>query len=145
MQQQEPSTAHFIAQGWVMMFLVFIAVLMMEFVTASVADDLSIFRNPDGQRMLRVVIFVVMLHALMPLLVWKLDAAWFRWTVLCITGVFTVAMIGHQWIHVLRDDRPVGLLNLLDITHHVLGLWVTTAAWRWVRETRSPMAAHALA
>lgn len=125
--------AHFVAQGWTVMFLVFIAIFQMEFIAMSVNADISTFQSPEGRQVFKAAVVLMALHAFMPLLVCSLTARWFRWGVVLVTAFFTVAMVGHQWAHVVKGDKPVALLHLLDLCHHVISAWVTVAAVRWAR------------
>jgi hypothetical protein len=137
MDSSNESPAHLIAQGWTMMFLLFLSILLMEFMSLSVEGNLREFQGEQGVRQVRVLVVLMVLHAVMPLLILRVDAPLFRWCVAVFAGMLTLAMAGHQWVHVIKGDKPMGVLHLLDLVHHALGTWMTAASVQWARRGRA--------
>lgn len=123
-----------VAQGWILMFLVFICINFIEFMNAAVQGDLVFFAGQEGAIALRAMIALMLLHAFVPMLVLTLDRRWFRWAVAVLTMGLGVAMLAHEMVHLfVVRNRGFGMFDLLDFAHHVLALWVSAAAVRWAR------------
>jgi hypothetical protein len=140
MNNHHRSTGSIVAQGWVLMFLVLICIFLTEFATSVIQDDLSMFRSREGEEALKAMVLLMLLHAFVPMLVCALNASWFRWTVVGITGVLAVLMLAHEIVHLVTGTKPFGIFHLLDIAHHGLGIWVTLIAIRWAKETQPALA-----
>ena len=124
---------HTIAQGWTVMFLLFLSILFFELSQGVINDDLSMFRSSDGRRAWRVAVLLIAVHALMPVLVCLADGRRFRWTVFVVTLVQTIALIVHQLVHLFNGEKPFDAFQCLDVLHHALGIAVAALAWRWAR------------
>jgi len=124
-----------VAQGWILMFLAFLCVNLIEFVNASTNGRLGFFMTREGGAALRVMVTLMLVHAFVPMLVVHFRARAFRWTIAALTMLFGLLMMAHEAAHLLLvRDRPFGFFDLLDITHHALALWVSAIAVRWARE-----------
>lgn len=136
MNNHHNSTGNIVAQGWILMFLALICIFLTEFATSVIQDDLSVFKSREGENGLKVMVLLMLLHALVPMLVCALNASWFRWTVVGITGVLAGVMLAHEVAHLVTGTKPFGIFHLLDFAHHGLGIWVTFIAIRWAKETQ---------
>lgn len=119
-----------IAQGWTSMFAVFIAGVCIEIAKGGALDDPGRAGRHLGMAGIQLVLVLSSLYALMPMLVRSFDARWFRWVVVGLSVLVSLFMVAHEISH-WRTDRPFGVLHALDITHHVLGAWVTVLSVRW--------------
>ncbi len=129
-----------IAQGWMLMFLLFLSILLIELTQAVTNDDLAIFRSDAGRRGLRLLTVLIMVHALVPMLVVSVtDGPKLRWAVFGVTVVLTMVLIAHQIGHLANGEKQLDIFQLLDATHHALGLWVSRLAWRWARPPRAEL------
>lgn len=124
-----------VAQGWILMFLIFVCITIVEFLNASIGGNLSIYTSEEGAAALRVMVILMLLHAFVPMLVLTLNARWFRWAIAILTFLFGLLMIGHEIMHIfVAKNRAFGIFDLLDFAHHGLAIWVAILAVRWARE-----------
>jgi hypothetical protein len=137
MTSEKMSAENRVAMGWILMFLVFICIFLTEFVASVLGDDLSIFKSREGEMALRAMVVLMMLHAFVPMLICVVDSAWFRWLIVLVTGLLTVALMGHQIGHLVTATKPFSIFHLLDFSHHGLGIWTTVLAVQWARQSKS--------
>ena len=123
-----------VAQGWTMMFIVFLANLTIEVVRSMLTNDSLKWAEHIGTYGLRVILAVMVTYALMPMLVRAVSARWFRPAVVAITALMTLFVGAHEISHLAPLDKPFGFLHALDIAHHVLGISVIAAAVMWARQ-----------
>lgn len=140
MNNDHKALGSIVAQGWILMFLVLICIFLTEFATNVIQDNLAIFKSREGEKALKVLVLLMMLHAFVPMLICTFDAPWFRWTVVGITGVLTVIMVAHEIVDLVIGARAFGVLHLLDFAHHSLGIWVSVIAIRWAKEKQPVLA-----
>jgi hypothetical protein len=127
-----------IAQGWILMFLIFVCMLVLEFLHAVIANDLSVYTNQEGKKGLQIMIYLMLLHAFVPMLVVTFQARWFRWFIAVLTMLFGVLMVLHEVNHiVILESRPFGLRDALDFAHHGLAIWVALIAVSWAKDARA--------
>ena len=128
-------TGSIVAQGWILMFLVFICIFIVEFLNAVIVGNLSLYTSAEGQIALKVIVLMMLLHAFVPMLVCTFNARWFRWAIAGLTLCFALAMIAHELVHIfIAKNKQFGLFDALDFAHHGLGIWVACVAVRWARE-----------
>lgn len=123
-----------VAQGWTMMFLIFLAMFVADLTKSAVFQDFSKWSEDPGYGGLMILLGIMSIYAFMPMLVLSISAKWFRGTVVGITVFFTLFFIAHQLTHLTAGDKPFGMIHILDFTHHILGIWVTIAAVLWVKQ-----------
>lgn len=122
-----------IAQGWILMFLVFVCIHVTGFLVAGVRCEPNAFSGRDGATALQALVALMLLHAVMPVLVMTVGRRWFRWAVAGLALLSGAGMLVHE-IHLLVvRGGGFGAANLLDVSHHVLALWVGALALRWAR------------
>jgi hypothetical protein len=127
-----------IAQGWILMFLIFVCTLMMEFLYAVIGNDLTIFTSQEGATGLKVMTLLMLLHAFVPMLVVTFQQRWLRWAVAILTMIFGLLMLGHELFHIfVLENRAFGLRDALDISHHCLAIWVSLIAVSWAKDARA--------
>jgi hypothetical protein len=123
-----------VAQGWILMFLIFVCITIIEFLNASINANLSIYTSEEGAAAMKVMVVLMLLHAFVPMLVVTYDVRWFRWFVAVLTFLFGLLMMGHEIMHIfVAKSRGFGVFDLLDFSHHVLAIWVAILAVRWAR------------
>ncbi len=128
-----------VAQGWILMFLVFVCINLIEFLNASMRGTLQFFATTEGAVALRVIVVLMLLHAFVPMLVMHFESRKFRWGVAILTMTFGVLMFIHEIIHLfLVKDRSFGFFDALDFAHHGLAIWVSVIAVRWARVAPRP-------
>lgn len=129
-----------IAQGWTVMFLLFVSILFFELSQGVINDELSMFRSEAGRRAWRVAVLLIAVHASTPMLVCLVDGRRFRWALFGVTLVQTLALIVHQVVHLVNGEKPFDAFQCLDALHHALGIAVSVLAWRWARDGQAAMA-----
>lgn len=123
-----------VAQGWTAMFLVFIANIVMDLVRILVLGVQAQWAEHMGMQGVKFILAVMSIYALMMVLVRTLSARWFRFATVGITALMTLFVGAHEVSHLMAEDKPFGLLHALDMTHHILGVWVLVAAVMWARQ-----------
>lgn len=130
MKSGQGSTASIVAQGWILMCLIFVSILATQFMNVVICT----FVGKDGGINLKMMAVLMMLHAFVPMLVYTFSARWFRWAIAGLTLLFGVAMFTHEIHLFIATKRTFEIFNLLDFAHHGLAIWVGLIAVRWARE-----------
>jgi hypothetical protein len=123
--------ANIVVQGWTMMFLVFLANLSIDMIKCSVVGDCTAWSAHIGIGGVKLITVIMMIYTVVPMMVRTVSARWIRYAVLPVTMFITLFYIAHELSH--RGDKPFGIYHALDITHHILGVWVLITAVRWIR------------
>jgi len=132
MSNDQGSTASIVAQGWILMCLIFVSMLAAQFMNVVICT----LGSKDGGANFKVMAMLMVLHAFVPMLIYTISAGWFRWTVAGLTLFFGVAMSVHEIHLLIATQRSFDILNLLRFAHHGLAIWVGLIAVRWAREGR---------
>jgi len=136
MQKTTSKYRAIVAQGWTMMFIIFIAMFVMGLVKSAINEDFSYYQTDPGYQGLAVLTVVMGIYALMPMLVKTFEGRWLGLLSAGLGVFFTMFFIAHQLAHLIEGDKPFSILHLLDIAHHILGVWVVTASVLWVKQTK---------
>ncbi|MBL1261539.1 MAG: hypothetical protein COB33_013520 [Thiotrichaceae bacterium] len=123
-----------VAQGWTMMFFVFLAMFVTDLTKSAITTDFSKWSTDPGLGGLSILIVIMGVYTFMPMLIQSYSGRWFRWLVVGVTVFFTLFFMAHQATHLLAGDKPFGIMHLLDIAHHILGVWVVVSASLWAKE-----------
>jgi hypothetical protein len=122
------------AQGWILMFIIFLAMFVVDLTHSAILQDFTKWQKDPGSAGLSILIIIMAIYALMPMLIKSIQAKWFRRTVIGVTVFFTLFFVAHQITHLLAGDKPFGVMHVLDFSHHVLGVWVIVVATLWLKE-----------
>lgn len=134
----------FVAQGWILMFLILVCIVFLEFQSAVVDDRLDFYTTQEGTAAANVIVALMLVHAFVPVMVRSFDPRWFRWLVAALTATFGIVMIIHEILEMfILKTRPFGFTHLLDFAHHGLALWVSVVAIRWALSSRTPKSSNA--
>ena len=129
------------AQAWSGMLAVLLTMFIADLVRLSIkgpyAELAESLAADPGLTGLWVLVCLICLNALVQVAVRAFDGAAFRRLVFWTSVLYTAFFIWHQVAHVLSGER-FGLHTVLDLTHHVLGLWACWASFRWSRSTARP-------
>ncbi len=142
-QTSEVTTMHkaeqfrsLVAQGWTMMCIVFVSNLLVDLIKNSVAGPA--LQVPWAEHLsmggIQFILVIISIYAIMPVLIRTLSATWFRWTVVGLTVAMGLFVAAHEISHLTALTKPWGLFHALDITHHILVVWVTIGATLWARQ-----------
>lgn len=96
----------------------------------SYADFSATLAADPGISGLRALVYLACANVLMQVAIHTFDGKGFRLFVAVATGAYTLFFMGHQVVH-LASGEGVGLHTVLDVTHHVLGVWALWAARCW--------------
>jgi hypothetical protein len=129
MKNDQVSTASIVAQGWILMCLIFVGMLATRFMN----DVVCAPESKGGEVQLKTMAMLLVLHAFVPMLIHAFSARWFRWAVAGLTLLVGVAIV-HEIHFFIVAPGTVDILHLLDVAHHGLALWVGWIAVRWARE-----------
>lgn len=133
MNERERKYADLASTGWVMMFLIFLAMFVIDLTKSAIAIDFAKWSHDPGNGGLKVLIIVMLFYAFMPVLIKMTNARWFKFVAIGLAVFFTLFFIAHQLTHIVAGDKPTGLMSLLDIAHHILGVIVIYASIGWLR------------
>ncbi|CAN7362508.1 hypothetical protein LJR289_002066 [Pseudoduganella sp. LjRoot289] len=123
------STGSIVAQGWILMCLILVAMLATQFMNEVICAQGS----EGGGVRLKVMAALLVLHAFVPMLIYTFSARWFRWAIAGLT-LLLGALIVHAFYSVIVSPVAFDILHLLDFAHHGLAIWVGCLAFRWARE-----------
>lgn len=82
------------------------------------------------------IIFIVPLYALIPVyvyLVGNLRPRVFRWILVALAGLAFVFWILHHLSHWQFGQRPTFGSHIVDLTLHVVGLWMLVNSIKWAK------------
>jgi hypothetical protein len=128
------------AQAWSAMLAVLLTMLIADVdrlaIQGSYAELAESLGADPGLGGLWVLVCLICLNALVQISVHTFDVPLFRRLVFWTSVAYTVFFILHQAAHVAAGER-FSLHTILDLTHHVLGLWACWASGRWSRLARA--------
>ncbi|MDH5325119.1 MAG: hypothetical protein OEZ68_12575 [Gammaproteobacteria bacterium] len=138
MSQKEKSDKYsaILVQGWMAMFTIYIANLVMDMVRCNVMDQCSTWASHIGPGGLVVITIVMFIYAVMPLLIKLISSLWFRYVAVGITAFITLFYVAHELTHLVAGDKPFGIAHTLDITHHIVGVGMIVVATLWAKSAK---------
>jgi hypothetical protein len=98
-------------------------------------------QHDPGTFGLHVLMVMLCFNALMQVGIQTFSCTSWRCFVLMATTFYGLFFLIHQVIHVANGE-PLGLRTVLDVTHQLLAMAATVAAWRWKKESYSLPQAH---
>lgn len=131
-----------IALGWIASLLVQTIVMVMMIVETLLREASTGFRSlhiDPGTQGLRMLVYAVAFYALMPVYVFavrSLRPPAFRWIAVAASFAGFMFLLLHHLSHVFFHQRPDFTSNVMDLTLHVIGLWVIVNSIRWARVAR---------
>jgi hypothetical protein len=137
MEPRNESLRSRIALGWVMMLLVQTIMLVIMTVDSILMDDnFKSLRFDPGSRGLKMMVVLFALYALMPVYVYlvpggRLPAL--RWIAVGLAALGFLFFLLHHLAHWHYGQRPDLSSHVLDVTIHLISLWVIVSSIRWAR------------
>lgn len=126
-----------IALGWVSLLLILAIMLEVMIVQSSFANDnFTALKHDPSRGGLRIMLYFIGLYALMPILVFSVDAARLRalrWLVVGVAALNLLFMVLHHLSHWLIGQRTTFSSNILDFAYHLTALWVLYRSIQWSR------------
>jgi hypothetical protein len=139
-----PCQRHLLTSSWAGMLAILLAMLLidpLQYLMSGQYEDLSqTLQHDPGTLGLRVLMVMLCLNTLMQVGIQMFAGPRWRSFVLAVTALYGLFFLIHQVVHVAGGEA-LGLHTLLDVTHHLLAIAATTAAWRWKKETSTPSVA----
>jgi hypothetical protein len=138
---EEESLRGRIALGWVInLVLVTIALLFVTIESILMDDAFRSLRIDPGLRGLASMTYIMSLYALMPVyvhLVHGLRSRLFRWIAVAMAGLAFVYFLLHHLSHWRIGQRPDFTSNLLDLSLHIVAIWVLVNSIKWAKFPRT--------
>ncbi|MES2948750.1 MAG: hypothetical protein V4858_09430 [Pseudomonadota bacterium] len=129
---QSSSLQSTLALGWLVLLVLFLAIVLSQLMQAAIDDDFTRFSQHPGRNGWMSSSVLILVYGLMPLLTRLLDRRWFRWLNVVLLAAATAAMMKHQAQHML-EGMTYGLNGLVDVAHHAVGVVLVFLAIRWAR------------
>lgn len=123
-----------LAQGWVLMFILFVANMVLDMTRCAVQGDCTVWTKHLGAMGVSMVTVIMAIYAAMPLLIRTFSHPVFKVAVSAITVFITLFYMAHEATHLRAGDKPFGVFHTLDILHHVIGVWMVAVSVMWVRQ-----------
>lgn len=127
------------AQSWSGMLVVLLAMLIADMdrlaIQGSYGELSQSLAADPGLTGLWVLVSLMCLNSLVQVSVHTFDAPLFRRAVFWTSVAYTAFFVLHQATHIIAGER-FSLHTILDLTHHVLGLWACWASSRWASLAR---------
>jgi hypothetical protein len=125
-----------IALGWALALLVLGWMFSVMITQSALANDgfHELHRDP-GLEGLPSVIYMVPFYALMPIYVYlvRFRTRALRWLAVAAAGFkFLMWILHHLW-HWYHGTRPDATSHVIDITLHLVGLWVLVKSIQWAK------------
>jgi len=128
-----------IAVGWITNLLVLTVMLAFMITTSLLTEVDTGFRSlryDPGRAGMRMLTYIVALYALMPVyvaLVGGLRSRAWRWLGVAAAAFGFVFLVLHHLAHWRAGQRPDFNSHVLDLTLHLVGIWVLVNSIRWAK------------
>ncbi len=120
------------AQGWVVMLILYVGMMLATIAYAAIQDNLTPLGIHPGLKEAGTASIIVFIYALMTMAVRLFSHHWFRWFNVVLLILMTLHEIVHQSGHLLQGVT-VGMLGIIELGHHVIGVVTLVIAVRWAR------------
>jgi len=138
---EEESLRGRIALGWVInLVLVTITLLFVTIESILMDDSFRSLRIDPGLQGLASMTYIMAVYGLMPVyvhLVHGLRMRLFRWIAVAMAGLAFVYFLLHHLSHWRIGQRPDFTSHVLDLTLHVVAIWVLVNSVRWAKFPRT--------
>lgn len=134
---REESLRTQIALGWITNLLILCMMFVFMITDSALANNnfeaLQIDPGTDGLRML---VYMIPYYALMPIYVYGVSGLrlrLFRWVAVVTAALAWLFFILHHMSHWVAGQRPDFNSHVLDLTLHLVGIWVLFRSIQWAR------------
>lgn len=124
------------AHAWIGLLLVMISMLLVMTIHALIEESPELLYFDPGPAGLRMLILVTGFYALMPMVTHLVHATRLRplrWLIVVLGVLSLLYFMAHHASHWTRGERPDFNSHVLDLTHHILALWLIVTSVRWAR------------
>jgi hypothetical protein len=136
METPQKELQSIVVQGWTVMLILYLGMLVATIGYAAIQDDLAPLAIHPGLSEAGTASIIVFIYALMTMAVRLIDHGWFRWFNAGLLTLVTLHEIAHQAGHVM-NGASIGLLGMIEFGHHVIGLLTVVMAVRWARHGKN--------
>ncbi len=134
MTEKQRKYQNLVLQGWVGMLFLLLTMFITDIVQVSIQSDfegLSNFLAADpGIKGLWFLAFLICINVLTQMSIRAINKSKCIWSVACLTALYTLFFFGHQVEHLL-SAQSIDVHFIINITHHILGVWATVCAYKW--------------
>ena len=145
MQRLDDTLRDQIALGWVTALCVGCLMFIFMIMEGAIADNhFKMLKFDPGAQGLKVLVYLIPAYALMPVyvcLVHGLRTRAVRWVAVVMATLGLLFFLLHHLSHWYFGSRPDFASHVIDLTLHILGLWVLTNSVRWALMPPSAQAA----
>lgn len=132
-QEKEPAYQQSLALGWMAMAVLMVMTMVAPLVHSAIQTDFSEYAYHPGPNGLDAYCVAISVYVGMAVLTQRLDFIWLRWLNVALFLSVTLFELLHQVMH-FRNGMVHGLmLQVMDIVHHLIGIWMVALAYRWLR------------
>lgn len=122
-----------IVQGWSgMLFLLFLMMLI-DLIEFGMKGDFSALIKDPGVNGLWFIVIMTGINVIAQISMRTFDNKSFRWIMFGATAIYTMVFVGHQISHLIPGVFDFHFV--IDVVHHILGVWASIAAYRWARSS----------
>lgn len=124
------------AQGWSAMLLLLLAMFITDLVEFSMRGAYQALsaqlRDDPGAVGLWLLSVLICLNVIAQMAIRSVHHDRCRWRVFWFTAAYAVFFMGHQLVHLFAGEG-LDIHFVLNVTHHLIGIWAAWAAYRWAR------------
>lgn len=132
-----------IVTGWIVLAVLLMATMISTLMQGAINTDFSEFVYHPGTAGFSVLCSLLSTYALMAVVTDRCSGRWLRWLNMILLAGASLYTLGHQISHVISGQSHVQASELLYLLHHVIGLWMTLLAIRWIRRAGREEQPHA--
>lgn len=126
-----------LAQGWIGMLSLLITMFITDIIELLMKGDVAytanFLRQDPGMAGLWLLVGMICLNVLMQMGVRIFTAKPWRWLALSVTVLYTLFFFMHQAVHLVQG-AGIDLHFLLDVTHNIVGIGASWAAYQWAKQ-----------
>lgn len=135
--KKEEHLVNQIALGWLMLVVIVAVMLVMMLIQSALLDNnFKLIHEDPGPKGSRLIIYVFGLYLLMPLytyLVDRFEVRVLKWVGAVLAALALAYFSLHHASHIQFGERPDFNSHVLDLAHHLVGLWLVFVSVRWAR------------
>jgi hypothetical protein len=121
-----------IAQGLAGMLFILLFMFTTDYVEYGIKGDFSALAKDPGLKGIWILTFELCLNVLMQISVQTFNGRSFRWVAFVFCTIYFLLFVMHQVMHLVAGET-FDMHTVLDITHHIVGLWTAITAYKWAK------------
>lgn len=132
MNYQSDKYKNIIAQAWTGMLLLLFLMLFTDLIEGGIHGDFSFLAKDPGVSGLWFIVVVACINLSLQLIIKTFNNRIIRRFVFVMSISYTLIFIAHQTNHLIAGEA-FDYHTVLDLTHHVFGIWGSIAAYKWLK------------